>query len=109
MNKKKFQYRKDEVKNRADGRTDERTNGRTKKIHQSISKSPLAIYNHRNDDKNCQYKQRDHQDEILIIRFTLRAIMSGRTRGIRLPSSPRAKHGSGTLRALGGRGQVGPD
>ena len=35
----------DEVKNRADERTDERTNERKKKIHQSISKSPMAIYN----------------------------------------------------------------
>ena len=44
MNKKKFQYRKDEVKNRADGRTDERKK-KKKKIHRFISKSPMAIYN----------------------------------------------------------------
>ena len=37
----------DEVKNRADGRTNERTDERKKKIHQSISKSPMAIYNNR--------------------------------------------------------------
>ena len=44
IDEKKVQYRKNEVKNRTDGRKDERK----KKIHQLISLAPMAIYNHRN-------------------------------------------------------------
>ena len=43
MDEKKFSI-EDEVKNRADGRTNGQTDGRKKKIHQFISKSPMAIY-----------------------------------------------------------------
>ena len=44
IDEKKSNIEKNEVKNRTDGRKD----GRKKKIHQLISKSPMAIYNHRN-------------------------------------------------------------
>ena len=52
----------DEVKNRAD----ERTNGKKKrkKIHQVISKSPMAIYNNRMEEKKSPYKKRKISEEL---------------------------------------------
>ena len=52
-----------EVKNRADERTNERKKKR-KKIHQLISKSPMAIYNNRMEEKKSPYKKRKISEEL---------------------------------------------